>query len=194
MINEAKLTPYSHLFVMLLACLSSTPSAVLAQDEKNLIEEPGPTWSGSTHGFSASLVFTNKPDRFFQEWESMPSEHAPRLHTISAARRGATATGLIIFSGCKVDQNGNCNATVSFKVFRPDGSIYANLPDAELWKGKPGPPQGALQIGVAFLGFRIELDDALGNYLIEAIVRDEISEIDLLLTQVIHVLPAEATR
>lgn len=193
MTDPARLTPYSFLVVMLLACLSSTPSAVLAQDEKNLIEGSGQTWSGSTRGFSASLVFTNKPDRFFKEWDSMPSEHAPSLHTISAARRGTTATGLIIFSGCKADQQGNCNATVSFKVFRPDGTIYANLPDAELWKGKSGLPQGSLQIGVTFLGFRIEPEDALGNYLIEAIVRDEISEIELLLTQVIHVLPAETT-
>lgn len=191
MTKPTRLALYSYLVVTLLNCLSCTSSSALAQDERSRNEQSRQTWSKSTYGFGASLVFTNNPERFFAEWDT-PSDHAPRLHIISAARRGTTATGLIIFSGCKADQQGNCDANVSFNVFRPDGAIYASLPNAELWKDKSSLAQGALQIGVAYLVFRIEHDDALGDYLVEAIVRDKVAEIELLLTQVIHVLPVES--
>lgn len=180
-------------FIIFLTGLISISGSALAQDQSALRNVPEQRWQDSAHGFSASLVITNKPEQFFMEWDNTPSERAPSIHTIDAARRGDTATGLIVFAGCKADKLGNCDAGVSFKVFRPDGSIYANLPEGELWKDKPALPEGTLQRGVAFLGFHIELDDPLGDYRIEAVVRDRFAGIELVLNRVLHVLPAEIT-
>lgn len=172
--------------IFLAVFLASSQS--FAQWQVNGQEVPDEPWRRSVKRFQAMLIVTNKPDSFFQAWDKSPS---PQIFTTTEARRGETVMAVVIFTQCQVDQKGNCNSEVDFKLLRPDGSVYAEYKGAELLKGKSGLLDYALQLGVANLGFRVEPGDPLGDYKIEAVVRDKFAGIEVPLVQVLKVLPAE---
>lgn len=160
-----------------------------AQWQVNGQEAPDQSWRRSAQGFQAMLIVTNKPDSFFEAWNKYPSpDYKPEILTTTEVHRGETVVAVIIFTKCLVDKNGNCNSEVDFKLLRPDGSVYADYKGQELLKGKYGLPEDALQLGVANLGFRVEPDDPLGSYKVEAIVRDKFAGIEVPLTQILKVV------
>lgn len=174
--------------IFLVVFLASSQS--FAQWQVGGMEVPDEPWRRSVNGFQAMLVVTNKPDAFFEAWNKSPSpDYKPEILTTSEARRGDTAVAVVFFTKCLADQSGNCNSEVDFKLLRPDGSVYAEYKGAELLKGRSGLPEGALQLGVANLRFRVEFDDPLGDYRIEAVVRDKFAGIEVPLVQVLKVLP-----
>jgi hypothetical protein len=85
-------------------------------------------------------------------------------------------------------EKGNCDSEVDFKLLKPDGSIYAEHSGVELWKRKPSPPRGNLQLSVANLGFKVELQDPPGKYTLRAVVHDRNAKLDLSLEQEIEVI------
>lgn len=139
-------------------------------DGKNLGNEP---WRRSVNGFGAVLLLTNKPDAFFEEWSNPNADYQPRITVTASARRLETITAIILFQHCKADPKGDCDTEVDFRVFRPDGSAYAEYKGVELWRGKQSPSADGMQLGLGHLGFKVEADDPLGDYRIEALVRDK---------------------
>jgi len=150
--------------------------------------EPPDTWRASTGDFAAMMVFTDEPQKFLEEW-SKPPEAVPQISSVESAHRGDTVVAFVFFSGCKANK-GNCDCEVDFRLLRPDGSVYAEHSGVELWKRKPPPPGGNLQLSVANLGFRVEPLDPLGKYNLKASVHDRNAKLDLLLERKIEVLPA----
>jgi len=137
------------------------------------------------------LLITNDPDGFFEQWNRPQSPgYKPNMSTVSEAKRGDTVMAIILFSGCGADKTGNCNSQVDFKVYNPDGSLYSEYNNGELWSNKPAIPQGSMQVSVINLGFKIELDDQLGEYRIEAVVRDLNAKKRLKLKQTIRIKDA----
>ena len=134
---------------------------------------PDNNWRASSGEFGALLLITNRPDEFFEQWNKPPSpDYQPSMSTTDTAHRGDTVVAITLFSGCEVDDDGNCDSEIDFRVLNPDGSVYSEHRNAELWKDKPGPPRGTLQVSVDNLAFKVETDDPLGNYKIEVAVRD----------------------
>lgn len=145
--------------------------------------------SRSVDGFGAMLLITDDPDAFFEAWNRPPSpDYKPKIETTDKARRGDTVVGVVIFSGCMPNADGNCTSSVEFKVFRPDGSVYADLEKSELWTDKPVLPPNTLQVGVTTLGFIVEPDDPFGVYRVEAKVLDEVLGKGVTLVQTIEVV------
>jgi hypothetical protein len=176
--------PTITLVSMLLAVTS-----VVAQSGPTQRSEPPESWRASAGDFGAIMVFTDDPQKFLEEW-SKPPEAVPQISSVESARRGDTVVAFVFFSGCKANK-GNCDCEVDFKLLRPDGSVYAEHSGVELWKGKPAPPGGNLQLSVANLGFRVEPQDPLGKYNLKAIVHDRNAKVDLSLERKIEVLPAK---
>jgi hypothetical protein len=160
----------------------------VAQTGSSQSAGPHETWEASAGDLHAMMVFTDDPEAFLNEW-STPPDSTPRISSVDSAHRGDTVVAFVFFTGCKPIK-GRCDSEADFKLLRPDGSVYAEQAGVELWKDKPPPPLGNLQLSVANLGFRVELVDPLGNYHLKVVVRDLNAKLDLSLEREIEVLPA----
>jgi hypothetical protein len=135
------------------------------------------------------LLVTNDPDGFFEAWERPPSpEYKPKISTSMEANRGDTVVAVVVFLGCAPDEGGNCKADMDLRLLYPDGSVYGEFKDAEVWLEKPAPAAGMLQVSVAKLGLRVEPEDPFGTYRFEAVVRDRIAGRTLELVQLLEVV------
>ncbi len=147
---------------------------------------------GSSGDFGAMLLVTNDPDGFFEQWNRPPAGgYAPSISTVDTARRGDIVMALILFSQCRPNAHGNCNSSIDYKLIDPAGGTYGEFQDAELWRNKPAPPKGSLEVGVDYMAFRVEPDDALGPYTFRVTVRDSISKNEIKLTQTIRIIEGE---
>lgn len=124
----------------------------------------------AVEGFGAHLVLADRPQAFIQEWLK-PASGKPELWSAAEAKRGEPLAAFIMFAGCLPDRKGDCQAEVDFRVYRPDGSLYAERTGLELWK-KAAPPASNTQLGAANMLIRIRPDDPAGEYRVKASVRD----------------------
>lgn len=149
----------------------SANAQISVEENKEVSKED--SWMARSGDFGAALLVTDDHEGFFEAWNEPASDgYAPRISAVSQANRGDVVVALVLFTGCEADGQGNCNSEIDFKVVNPDGTVYANMEGAELWKLKPAPVNGVMQLGVTYLGFEIEPDDQLGEYRIEAVVMD----------------------
>ncbi len=125
----------------------------------------------SSKDFIAQLILTNNENELLSRWQT-PSESVS-ITTSETVERDSPISAFIVFGGCRVDPKGNCNLVATFKIFQPDGKVYANLPEMEVWQNKPVPPNRAIQLSVAYLKTVIEKGEQLGKYKIESVVTDK---------------------
>ena len=84
-------------------------------------------WKKSQGDFCAMLMITDDPDGLFEAWSRPPSpDYGPNTRAVSTARRGDIVLSFVIFSGCEPDDKGNCNCSVEYTAYFPDGSIYGH--------------------------------------------------------------------
>jgi hypothetical protein len=120
--------------------------------------------------FGAQMIFVRDESVLFEQWNT-PSNTIDVKTTESVEVNGAI-NAFVVFSGCRRDTAGNCSVEVRFRVFQPDGSVYAETPAMEVWDHKPAPPGGSLELSVQYLKVVIEPTDQLGTYTIQSQVRD----------------------
>ncbi|MBX3320965.1 MAG: hypothetical protein KF890_13865 [Nitrospira sp.] len=156
----------------ILACVLLAPLFTLAgwidREGKPLPDAPDRKSIGD---FGAWLVLTDKESEAFSRWDT-PSEGV-YLSSRDKIERGNILTALVMFSGCGTDKNGNCDLVVKFKVVRPDGRTYADLPYQEAWVDKPVPRNKSLGMSVGYIRVIIEPGEPLGKYKVYANVRDK---------------------
>ena len=121
-------------------------------------------------GFGAHVVIADRSQAFIQEWMNPPSGK-PQLWSSPEAKRGEPIAAFIMFAGCQPDNRGVCNAEVDFRVYKPDGTLYAERKGLELWK-KVAPPAPNTQLSSANMVIRIQPNDPSGEYKVKASVRD----------------------
>jgi len=138
-------------------------------------------WLKSSNGFGVQLLVIEDEEEFLKRW-GKPTKTV-QANTTSTTYRGETISTPIIFIGCGIDKKGNCSVSTSFKLLKPDGSIYADINRAEVWDNKPAPPNRTLGLSTDFLKIKIEQDDPFGVYTLKAIVTDKNKKITLSLTQ-----------
>ena len=172
---------------LLLALLLLPSLACAGWVDRNGTPSPDAPDRKSCGDFGAWLVLTDKEEEAFTNWDT-PSEgvHLPSTEEIE---RGKALSTLLIFAGCAVDNIGNCNLLVKYKILQPDGSVYADLPYQEAWIDKPVPPNKTLGLSVGYVKVIIENDEPLGKYTVHANVFDKNSQTQLSLTS--HFVAAE---
>lgn len=138
--------------------------------------------SAQSGQFLIVQVATRDPDRLMASWNT-PGD-PPRLETQNSARRGETLEVFIIFQGCKGDAAGACRVTADYEVRKPDGSLYANVKGAEIYRGKQASPATFLMSGSS-LGLRFEPQDPLGGYTVKATVTDRVAGVSVSTEQVL---------
>lgn len=131
----------------------------------------------SIGAFGAQLILTDKEKETLDSWNT-PSETVD-FSTTNTIKRNHPITALIVFSGCGVDDAGDCNLVGRYKIYQPDGSVYADLPFQEIWVNKPVPPNHTLGLSVSYVKVVIEPQDQLGTYVVQAKVVDRIRNIQL---------------
>ena len=128
----------------------------------------------SAENFIAQLILTTDEQGLLKKWNT-PSETV-NVNTSSTVERNSPISAFIVFGGCKVDQQGNCDLATKFKIYQPDGKLYADLPEMEVWSGKPVPPNRSIQLSVAYLKVVIENGEQLGKYRVDSVVTDKIGK------------------
>jgi hypothetical protein len=131
---------------------------------------PDTEWRRTAGTLGVMQLLTPEPDKLMENW----NQPGDPLDVITGNKTpiGKPITAVILFTGCKANEKGNCNIVGAFQVLDPAGNVYANTGPLPLWNDKPAPGDGILQLGENFLGVIIEPDDLLGEYLVYAAVRD----------------------
>lgn len=143
------------------------------------------SWRKNHGELGAVLLLSSDPDEFLAQWDQPATPgYAPKMETTGTVRRGDLIVGFLFFGGCQADDEGLCNLVADLLVLDPDGGEYGRVDGAELWVGKPPPPEGNTQLGKTYLGIVIEPEDPLGEYTFTAHVCDRVAETCLDLTQV----------
>jgi hypothetical protein len=119
---------------------------------------------------SAVLVLSDNAEDVISSWATQTVSVPVRA--VDTIARGVPIVALVFFTGCRPDENGLCNASADFTILRPDGSVYAEFADRDLWKRKPAPPDGTLRLSAEYVGAIIEPDDPLGRYEVQVSVHD----------------------
>jgi hypothetical protein len=132
--------------------------------------EPAPTEVAANGPLHAHLIVTDRGAELLEQWAA----GAPRitLKSVDSAQRGVFVTAVVRFMGCAPDVAGLCNSTVTYTAQRPDGTVYGEAKDVELWRGKRALDEGASQLAVEYLGLVFEPSDAAGTYTIVAEIQD----------------------
>ena len=120
----------------------------------------------------AQLVVTDNEAQVLKNWGT-PSQSV-YLPTADEIERNKIITAFVVFGGCAVDANGNCDLRMQITVYQPDGKIYSKLPVMEVWSGKPVPPNRSLGLSVKYMRVIIEPGEQLGMYKIDTNVIDKI--------------------
>ncbi len=170
--------------ILSLAIIVTSANAQWFENGQPAKETP---WTKSWGDYGATLLLTDKPNQLFSTWGK--KKGGIQISTTKVAKRGQPVVGVIIFAGCSKDQNGLCNSTAIFQVFKPDGLPYGKEEPGELWIGKPPPSYGELQLSIGAIGFRIEPQDPNGIYTVRARLLDKISRDEVELKQTFQVFP-----
>lgn len=103
---------------------------------------------------------------FFDEWQK---PEMPKLNFVDTYKRGDYAIPIIIFGTNGKDEHGNADLTYDISVIKPDGTIYGDFKQLELWKNEPAPMLHLVKqpICIAF-----ENKDPLGVYHIKMVIYD----------------------
>jgi hypothetical protein len=155
--------------VLVVLWIAAGPVSAQWYDTRTGMLEPDAPWRKSIEGLGAALLLTRDIDAFLKEWDGTPSSYAPTIKTASRAKRGDTVAAIVAFTGCR-GASGTCNATVDFKVLKPDGSVYADLQGARAWAGL-SPKARVVVLSEAQLRIRIEPTDPLGEYIVLGTLR-----------------------
>ena len=147
-----------------LACLLAA-GMVLAREN----EQPKDPSYAKEGALEAHLIASDRGAEILGKWARGESL---TLKSVETVMRGEFITVIVRFLGCKADQSGLCNATVGYVAYKPDGTVYGEMPNAELWLDKLAPATGASQLAVEYMGLVIEPTDPVGHYKVVATVHD----------------------
>jgi hypothetical protein len=126
---------------------------------------------GGVGDFGAMILMTMNADQALKNWLAPPSEGF-HVSTDSVVDRNVPIEALIVFSGCKANEQGNCFTEVDYLIVAPDGSVYADFKNTELWKDKPEIPVGKFGLAVDRVIVSIEDNELLGEYEVKCTIRD----------------------
>lgn len=130
-----------------------------------------PDQSANGNDFGGKMLVVDDPAAFWKAWEGPTPPH---IDTTSIITRSRPVQAMLVFYGCRAGRDGNCNVKVIFSIARPDGKPYGESMSGMAWRGPPAPGRN-LVASEAAIGFELEVEDALGPYVIKATLTDEIS-------------------
>ncbi|MDD4945491.1 MAG: hypothetical protein PHQ73_01235 [Gallionella sp.] len=158
------------LIALLLACLVGSYAHAGWSDRQGnpLVDVEDRKANGN---FGAQLIFTTDEQGLFNKWAT-PSEGV-NIDNVDSVEIGKPISAFIIFCGCKPSTSGNCNVSMRFRVLQPDGKVYSETPNMEVWQDKPAPPRRSLELSIEYLKVIVESHEQRGRYIVQTQVRDD---------------------
>ncbi len=136
---------------------------------------------GKAEPLQAKMFIVDDADAFWKAWAGPTPPH---ITTTATVTRDRPVIAIVIFTGCARGASGNCDLSVRYDILAPDGSNYDDPVVGKAWD-KPPPAESYAEASLANFGFRLEPQDALGDYTIRAQLTDEITKAKVVLaTQV----------
>ena len=129
----------------------------------------------SMNGFGAQMWIIND-ESFFDDWNK---PETPNLTFTETAIRNKKVYIIFLFINPGLDEASKANVVADVLIKSPDGKIYGEFTDLEIWQRIYDTPRNSIQLGVAHLGLVIEDGEQLGAYKIEAEVKDRIKNVSL---------------
>ena len=132
------------------------------------------SYQGSSGDFGAMIFMTTDSQKMLDNWQAP----TPGYHILDAenVEKGKPIEALVLFSGCSANAEGNCIAEIDYQILKPDGSVYAEYKNTELWRNKPALPKGQIGLSVDRVGLIAEANDPTGVYKITCVVKDLVSK------------------
>jgi hypothetical protein len=131
----------------------------------------------SKNGFGASLWIINDAS-FFDAWNK---PETPTLRITNTAIRNQPVFISIIFTNPGTDDSGKANVTADVTITSPDGKIYGEFKDTEVWQREYPFGDNTTQLAVDHFGIKIEDHEQLGTYGVVAVITDKIRKTTLVL-------------
>jgi hypothetical protein len=125
----------------------------------------------SKGAFCVRLLVIDDPE-FFKKWEK-PSE-VFIFDGVKSIRQGSFFLSIVAFANPAVDSAGNAHLVGDFSLFKPDGSLYGEMKGVSAWEGPP-PTKNKLELTTKYLMGKLEPEDPLGTYQVEATIYDQVS-------------------
>ncbi|HEX4331325.1 MAG TPA: hypothetical protein VH040_04235 [Usitatibacter sp.] len=156
----------------LLAALGFAAASACAQwiDPATSKPLPDQDWRKTVEGLGGMLVLTKDYDAFMKQWTQTGESQVPEFHPAAGAKAGESVTAMVFFSGC-ADTGNPCKLVVDFKVLKPDGSTYGDVPNVAAFDGKIA-KRNVVMLTRATVRLKIEPADPVGAYTIIAKLRD----------------------
>jgi len=123
----------------------------------------------SMNGFGAQLWLINDPS-IFESWDKPETPNLPITRT---AIRNKPVFLIFLFINPGVDSSIRANVTADVTITSPDGNVYGDFKDIELWQRDYPYPKNTIQLAVGNLGINIEDDEQLGLYKVNAVIKDK---------------------
>lgn len=127
----------------------------------------------SKNGFGAQVWVINDAS-FFKNWEDPETPHVPVAKT---AHRNKPVFIIFLFINPGVDKDLNADVLADVTISGPDGKVYGQFKNMDLWHGPYEAPVDSIQLAFSQITLIIEDADILGTYTITATVKDAIKNI-----------------
>lgn len=69
-----------------------------------------------------------------------------------------------------------------YKILRPDGSLYAEYENTEVWRNRPPIPEGKVGLAVDRVGLIVDPEDPVGEYEIHCTVKDVVAKTEFIIS------------
>ncbi len=145
----------------------TTILAILAQ-ATSPAAAPALTNQAKVENLMVVQLWSNNSEEFLTAWKQ-PSP--PSLRTTTKIERNKPITAFIIFAGCKGDAAGKCNLHGSIEFRDPDGKVYGEHKDVDIWSG---PVLDGYNLRLSPIGPTLVIEDGekLGDYTVRITVTD----------------------
>ena len=155
---------------LFLILIVASPAFSLGEQGSETTNEPN---FKKVNGFSADLTWDDYPHDWVQRW--LDPVEIPTISALPTMTRGETMGAFVELQGCQQNARGVCNTRVDYRIYEPDGSIFAKRTVRQrqlLWKKKGPPKERRTLKGLARMYFKFGKDDPAGEYKVMAKVTD----------------------
>jgi hypothetical protein len=128
----------------------------------------------SKNGFGAQVWLT--PNDIVDEWNK---PEAPKIIITKRAKRNTPVYITILFASPSVNEKGLSDISGDILIRQPDGKVYADLKNVDIWENRAAPPKGNIQLAEKTVAIVIENKDLLGTYSIDVLVRDDLKQVTI---------------
>jgi len=156
---------------MAVLCCTTVSLGEVAGDLTAADEKP---WDRRDGDFRARLGITLAPRALVTAFDAPNGRSLPDLAETDSVVPYQEFGIFVLFSGCEPNAAGDCNATSTYEIFLPDGTLAVKRDNLPVWQWQ-APARGHVQLSRALWVTSAEASDPPGINRIRATVTDHVA-------------------